>query len=1014
MKYASSFRGLALCAALFIAAPWLAAVETVPAPDSGGTERVRLQAGDVAPDFTVIGPGGETMKLSDFRGKMVLLDIWATWCGPCIASMPHQSGLAEKFAKDGLVVLAVCASDTRANYDGWVSRNRDKYKFLTAHDPAGRDWKSSVFNTHYGVGGFPSLFLIDRDGKLVGQTAGGGPNENPHLTRLLAKGGLPIDTSHLPPERTDAPKSIPAVKKTMARPAGSAPLMGGGMAPANSLRIPTAQLGSVKFGDEVADFVAVGVDGREIKLSGFKGKPVLITFWTGARAPADDVAALHAAYKDQGLAVWAINVATEQADFDTWAKASAAALGYTVSWDSAGKAFMESSAHMNFGVGMFPAYVVVGADGRFRGGIIGMGPKVGTWVRQSLDRAGVKLTAADQAAVLETLKELAAARPAQDSRSAPAAPPADRPRTLAAGDVAPDFVMHDVDGNEVRLADFKDKIVILDFWAVWCGPCIASFPHTQALAAKYKDQGVVVLASGTSDTIARFKEWIPRNQPKYPDMVWTFDPNERGSATFEERASSKLYGVTGIPTQFVIGRDGKIAAVIIGNGGKEDARTEAALAGLGVKVDEAAVAKGREQLAKAAEAAKARAAAAEEEKINPKPRFTVNYGKLKAGEAVPDLTLTDATGTAVSLGELTRGKTTVLSVWSGTPGADVLNFQESWSRNYAGQNVQFIAMAAYASAEQVAEMRAALAGKISFPLLADPAGAPPRPDKPMDEMSNEEVAAFRQASSAHFGKAAPILFTGGAMAPLPHNYVMDAQGRFVGFFVGAGPGTAESLGNLLLRAGVKLSSEDTPARVFTVEETKPPEPEARREMIKIGAMAPDFTTQDLAGKDVKLSDYRGKVVILDFWATWCGPCIAAFPHTQEVAAQYKDQDVVVLGSATSDARAAFERWVKANQEKYPDIHFSHDAAERKPERASLALYGVSGIPTQFVIDREGRIADIVIGYMKGEVILDAALAKAGIKVDPAIVEKAAADLARRKALSGEAPAPSLRLAAPKS
>jgi peroxiredoxin len=671
---------------------------------------------------------------------------------------------------------------------------------------------------------------------------------------------------------------------------------------------------------------------------------------------------------------------------------------------------------MNFGVGMFPAYVVVGADGRFRGGIIGMGPKVGTWVRQSLDRAGVKLTAADQAAVLETLKELAAARPAPDSRPDPAALPADRPRTLAAGDVAPDFVMHDVDGNEVRLSDFKDKIVILDFWAVWCGPCIASFPHTQELAAKYKDQGVVVLASGTSDTIARFKEWIPRNQPKYPDMVWAFDPNERGSATFEERASAKLYGVTGIPTQFVIGRDGKIAAVIVGNGGKEDARTEAALAGLGVKVDEAAVAKGREQLAKAAEAAKARAAAAEEEKINPKPRFVVNYGRLKAGEAVPDLALTDATGAEVSLAELMRGKTTVLSVWggTGTPPDDWVNFQEAWSRSYAGQNVQFIALAAYASLEQVAEVRAALAGKISFLLLADPAGAPPRADKPMDEMTNEEVAAFRQASSAHFGKAAPILFTGGAMAPLPHNYVMDAQGRFVGFFVGAGPGTAESLGNLLLRAGIKLAPEDMPTKVFTAEETKPRAPEPRREMIKIGAMAPDFTTQDLAGKDVKLSDYRGKVVILDFWATWCGPCMAAFPHTQQVAAQYKDQGVVVLGSATSDTRAAFERWVKANQEKYPDILFSHDAAERKPERASLALYGVSGIPTQFVIDREGRIADIVIGYMKGEVILDAALAKAGINVDPAIVEKAAADLARRNAMRGEAPTPSLRLAAPKS
>ncbi|HEX7631689.1 MAG TPA: redoxin family protein [Lacunisphaera sp.] len=167
-------------------------------------------------------------------------------------------------------------------------------------------------------------------------------------------------------------------------------------------------------------------------------------------------------------------------------------------------------------------------------------------------------------------------------------------------------------------------------------------------------------------------------------------------------------------------------------------------------------------------------------------------------------------------------------------------------------------------------------------------------------------------------------------------------------------------------------------------------------MLKVGAMAPDFTSQDVDGKDVKLSDYRGKVVILDFWATWCGPCMASMPHTHEVSAKYKDQGVVVLANCTSDTRLKFEAWVKGNQQQYPDIHWTHDKAERGADRVSLSKYGVSGIPTQFIIDRDGKIVDIVIGYLKGEAILDGALAKAGVKVDPALVAKAVQDLERRK------------------
>jgi thiol-disulfide isomerase/thioredoxin len=812
MKYANSLRGLALCAALFIAAPWLAAVETVPVPDSEGVSRVRLQAGDVAPDFTVIGPDGESVKLSDYRGKMVLIDIWATWCGPCIASMPHQSSLAEKFAGDGLVVLAICASDTRANYDGWVSRNRDKYKFVTAHDPAGRDWKSSIFNTHYGVGGFPTLFLIDREGKLVGMTAGGGPNENPHLTRLLAKGGLPIDTSHLPPERADAPKSIPAVKKTMAQPAGSAPLMGGGMTPAagraDAVRLPTAQLGSVKFGDEVADFAATGVDGGVVKLSDFKGKPVLITYWTGARSPIDDIAKLHAAYQEQGLAIWAINIATDQAEFNAWAKTSAAVLGYTVAWDPAGKAFMESSAHMQFGVGMFPAYVVVGADGRFRGGMIGMGPKVGAWVRQSLDRAGLKLTPEDEASVRETLKEHFAARPAPGMatvRPSPAAttPAADRPRTLAAGAVAPDFLMHDVEGKEVRLSDFKGKVVILDFWATWCGPCIASFPHTQAIAAKYKDQDVIVLGAGTSDTIAKFQEWIPKNQSKYPDIRFAYDLNERESLNFEERASAKLYHVVGIPTQFVIGRDGKITGVVVGNGGAGDARTEFALAAAGVKVDAAIVAQGQAQVAKESQASAA-AAAAEVKK--PTAPFRESYGKLKAGEQVPDFTVITPEGKEAKFSEYAKGKTVVLDFWATWcgPCQQAMPHYEEIHRKYGPKGVVVLGVCGFDTRANFDKWLADNKGKYTFATVFDPVGKPASGD--------------REA----MGRTVMMQLSRGSVTPLPTTLVINSAGKLVGSYVGYSEATHAGLANLLMIAGVELADEDKPKTFFPAGYTTKP------------------------------------------------------------------------------------------------------------------------------------------------------------------------------------------------
>jgi thiol-disulfide isomerase/thioredoxin len=169
--------------------------------------------------------------------------------------------------------------------------------------------------------------------------------------------------------------------------------------------------------------------------------------------------------------------------------------------------------------------------------------------------------------------------------------------TLGVGAPAPDFESKDLANKAVRVSDAKQKVEVLDFWATWCGPCMKSLPHTEEIAKRYKDQGVVMLAVCTSDTRAKYEEWVKTNQAQYADLIFTCELHDRGSATFEERASKKLYGVKGIPTQFIIGRDGRIAAVVVGYS-DGDTRLEAGLARAGIKVDSAAAAKGEELLKK--------------------------------------------------------------------------------------------------------------------------------------------------------------------------------------------------------------------------------------------------------------------------------------------------------------------------------------------------------------------------------------------------------------------------------
>jgi peroxiredoxin len=137
------------------------------------------------------------------------------------------------------------------------------------------------------------------------------------------------------------------------------------------------------------------------------------------------------------------------------------------------------------------------------------------------------------------------------------------------------------------------------------------------------------------------------------------------------------------------------------------------------------------------------------------------------------------------------------------------------------------------------------------------------------------------------------------------------------------------------------------------------DPTLSSSLLNPGAIAPDFIAYNKDGKEVKLSDYRGKTVILDFWATWCWPCNQSLPKTDAIGAQYSDKGVVVLAVAIRDSKTGFDEWLKKHS--YQHIQFVRDPDPQGKDAAST-LFGVDSTPTAYVIDPKGQVVESIEGY----------------------------------------------------
>lgn len=121
--------------------------------------------------------------------------------------------------------------------------------------------------------------------------------------------------------------------------------------------------------------------------------------------------------------------------------------------------------------------------------------------------------------------------------------------------------------------------------------------------------------------------------------------------------------------------------------------------------------------------------------------------------------------------------------------------------------------------------------------------------------------------------------------------------------------------------------------------------------VVVGAIAPDLEFPDPDGKMRKLSDLRGKVVLLDFWASWCGPCRRENPNVTRIYSQYHDKGFEVFSVSLDSDAASWKRAIEADKLVWPN----HVSDLRKWQSQAAAIYGVRSIPSTFLLDKEGRI-----------------------------------------------------------
>ena len=500
---------------------------------------------------------------------------------------------------------------------------------------------------------------------------------------------------------------------------------------------------------------------------------------------------------------------------------------------------------------------------------------------------GARLSSSEDAADVKLLTELVAMAMADKSMDAamkgkllrylysaeprkPAEP--GRARGAPSGPIRfAEFSGTTVDGKEISVKDFRGKVLLIDFWATWCGPCVREMPNVVATWKKYKDQGFAVLGvsldrEGDEDKLRAFVEKHGMDWPQlYDGKGW-------------KTAPGVLNNIRSIPFTFLLDREGRVRYTKLR--GEE----------LGRRVEE-----------------------------------------LLSGKAPPEPEALAADQLAINeIDEIlgVRRKGNLIFCKGSDEGIEKIDaflkrFKESPLREKALylKAISLWGMHRYADAAPV---------------------------------YGEFLAAWPESDFARIARireGAAYLFSGQPEKALPRLRAIQEK------YPDQPEGYARELASALARTG-KIDE----ARRFMDEVEKSMTAAGKSRLLPrlksvfqklrvIGGKLKDFEVKDhRSGKSITPASFKGKVVLVDFWATWCGPCVAELPHLKETYAKYKDKGFEIFAVSLDDDKERFEK--KIAGEKMDWLHF-YDGGKWKNELA--VLFDVHSIPASFLVDRDGVI-----------------------------------------------------------